>query len=194
MGDFDMDIRRPTLFAAMVILTSTLSAGPACAGWRGPRWVPLPPPPLPHPHVVVPVPVPPVPVVPLPPPIEFAAPPEVVVLPGTDIYVAPDVGEDVYFVDGWWWRPSGGHWYRSRAYDQGWAFYSGVPGFYANVHPGWRNDYHNHVWGGAPWNYERMPSAHVEKNWRGWKASGHWRGAPAPGPVHPHHMPHPPHP
>ncbi len=38
-------------------------------------------------------------------PIVFAAPPEVVVVPDTDIPVAPDIDEDIYFYDGWWWRP-----------------------------------------------------------------------------------------
>ena len=33
----------------------------------------------------------------LPPLIEFSAPPELIVLPGTYVYVAPDVDEDIYF-------------------------------------------------------------------------------------------------
>ena len=41
----------------------------------------------------------------LPPPIVFAAPPEVVVLPGTYVYVVPDSDVDIFFYNGWWWRP-----------------------------------------------------------------------------------------
>ena len=50
----------------------------------------------------------------LPPPLVFPAPPQVVVLPETYVYVVPDIDEDVFFVDGWWWRPWQGRWYRSH--------------------------------------------------------------------------------
>jgi len=41
----------------------------------------------------------------LPPPI-VAAPPDVVLLPGAPgVYVAPDIGVDLFFWNGWWWRP-----------------------------------------------------------------------------------------
>ena len=41
----------------------------------------------------------------LPPPIPFAAPPELIVLPETYVYVAPDIDADIFFWNGWWWRP-----------------------------------------------------------------------------------------
>src|SRR3954470_21285380 len=65
----------------------------------------------------------------LPPPVTFAAPPELVPLPGTYVYAVPDYGEDIYFADGWWWRPWHGHWYRSHYYDRDWQNYSSVPYF-----------------------------------------------------------------
>jgi hypothetical protein len=77
----------------------------------------------------------------LPPPMVFARPPELVVLPGSYVYVAPDVAEDIYFHNGWWWRPWGGHWYRSRQYNSGWTYYRNVPAFYRGIPSGWRNDY-----------------------------------------------------
>jgi len=49
----------------------------------------------------------------LPPPIVFSAPPEMIVLPETYVYVVPDVDVDIFFYDGWWWRPWEGRWYRS---------------------------------------------------------------------------------
>jgi len=110
----------------------------------------------------------------LPLPIVFAAPPQVVVLPGYDIYVAPDVAEEIYFVDGYWWRPWQGRWYRSASYDSGWGHYPEVPYFYRNVRQGWRDDYRNHRWEGHSWNYERMPHQRVEQNWSSWKSSRHW--------------------
>jgi hypothetical protein len=72
----------------------------------------------------------------LPPPIVFGAPPELIVLPETYVYVVPDVDADIFFSNGWWWRPWEGRWYRSRYYDTGWAYYQRVPSFYAGIPPG----------------------------------------------------------
>ena len=43
----------------------------------------------------------------LPPPIVFAAPPELIVIPETYVYVDPDIDVDLFFWDGWWWRLMG---------------------------------------------------------------------------------------
>lgn len=110
----------------------------------------------------------------LPPLIEFPAPPEVVVLPGTDIYVTPDADVDIFFFGGWWWRPWHDRWYRSRHYDRGWEHYPRRPRFYADVPPGWRHSYEKHDWDGHPWKYERVPHHKMEKNWRGWQRDRHW--------------------
>ncbi len=94
----------------------------------------------------------------LPPPI-VAPPPDVIVMPyAPGVYVAPEVTVDLFFWNGWWWRPWGGHWYRSRYYDRDWGYYSrGVPGFYRHVNPGWRGYYSSRMWNGHPWNYRRIP-------------------------------------
>ena len=99
----------------------------------------------------------------LPPPI-VAPPPDVVVLPGTpSVYVAPEIGVDLFFWNGWWWRPWEGHWYRSHYYNRGWVYYShGVPGFYRHVNPGWRGYYGSHTWNGRPWNYRRIPHEQIQ--------------------------------
>ena len=110
----------------------------------------------------------------LPPLIEFPAPPDVVVLPGTDIYVAPDVDVEIFFCAGWWWRPWKDRWYRSRHYDGGWETYPRPPKFYSDVPPGWRHNYEKHDWDGHPWEYERVPHHDAEKNWRGWQKNKHW--------------------
>ncbi len=110
----------------------------------------------------------------LPPPLVFSAPPEMVVLPGTYVYVVPDIAEDVFFFDGWWWRPWQGRWYRSRYYERGWSHYSHVPSFYRQVPHNWRHEYQERQWSGRPWNYERVPHDHVEKNWNNWKKEGYW--------------------
>ena len=58
----------------------------------------------------------------LPPPIVFAAPPDVVAMPDANgVYFVPDIAVDMFFWNGWWWRPWEGRWYRSLYYDRGWA-------------------------------------------------------------------------
>jgi len=111
----------------------------------------------------------------IPAPIVFVAPPQLVVLPGFDIYVAPGIAEEIYFVDGYWWRPWQGHWYRSASYDSGWDHYSSVPYFYGNIRQDWRSDYRNHRWEGRDWNYESVPYSRVQQNWSSWKSTNYWR-------------------
>ncbi len=112
--------------------------------------------------------------IPLPPPIGFAGPPEMVVLPETYIYVVPDSDVDIFFYGGWWWRPWNGRWYRSHYYNSGWGYYQGTPSFYISVPSGWRNDYRQRRWGGHQWNYQRIPHQHVQQNWQGWEKNKHW--------------------
>jgi hypothetical protein len=110
----------------------------------------------------------------LPPLIVFAAPPEVVVIPETNVYVVTDLDVDIFFYTGWWWRSWEGRWYRSRNYSSGWGYYRNVPSFYRGIPSGWRNDYREHRWKGHPWNYQRIPHQQVQQNWRNWEKSRHW--------------------
>ncbi len=111
----------------------------------------------------------------LPSPIGFAAPPEVIVLPETDnVYAVPGIDVDLFFWNGWWWRPWYGRWYRSRYYDRGWAYYNNVPRFYYDVDPGWRGYYTNRNWRGRPWNYERIPHQRFQRNWQNWHRNRYW--------------------
>ena len=110
----------------------------------------------------------------LPPPIPFVAPPELIVLPETYVYVVPDVAVDIFFYNGWWWRPWEGRWYRSRYYDRGWGYYNNVPSFYFDVDPGWRRYYRDRNWYGHRWNYERIPNQRLQQNWRGWQNDRRW--------------------
>jgi hypothetical protein len=111
----------------------------------------------------------------LPPPIAFGAPPVVIALPDSnDVYVAPDINVDLFFWNGWWWRLWEGRWYRSHYYDRGWGYYKNVPSFYFDVDPGWRGYYRDHNWYGHRWNYERIPNARLQQNWKSWHKDRHW--------------------
>jgi len=114
--------------------------------------------------------------IPLPPPIVFQAPPAVIVLPDTpDVYAVPDVGVDLFFYNGWWWRFWDGYWYRSHYYDRGWAYFNHVPRFYYDVDPDWRGFYKSHDWHGHPWNYQRITNGQLQRNWSSWHSSGYWQ-------------------
>jgi len=56
------------------------------------------------------------------PAVRFAAPPDVVVIPGTYIYIVPDIDADVLFFQGYWWRPYEGLWYRAQEYNGQWSY------------------------------------------------------------------------
>ncbi|MBN1363653.1 MAG: hypothetical protein JW976_02500 [Syntrophaceae bacterium] len=112
--------------------------------------------------------------IPLPPPIIFPAPPELVIIPETDVYVVPDVADDIFFYAGWWWRPWQGRWYRSRYYDRGWVYYRLTPGFHSHIPSSWRNDYRNHHWKGYYWEHKRIPHHKLRHNWNKWKRERHW--------------------
>lgn len=112
---------------------------------------------------------------PPPPPIPFDAPPDVIVMPDTnDVYVVPDIVIDLFFWNGWWWRPWGGHWYRSQHYDRGWGYYNNVPDFYFDIDPGWRVYYRDRHWFGHRWDYQRIPHQQLQQNWKNWQNDRRW--------------------
>jgi len=55
-----------------------------------------------------------------PPPIVVAEPPEVVLVPRSQVYFVPSLEFDVFFHNGFWWSPRGDRWYRARAYNGPW--------------------------------------------------------------------------
>jgi len=111
----------------------------------------------------------------LPPPIVFHAPPDVIVMPETNsVYVVPAIDVDLFFWNGYWWRPWEGRWFRSRYHDRGWGHYSSVPSFYFDVDPGWRGHYRNRDWYGHPWNSQQISHRQLQQNWKGWHNDRHW--------------------
>jgi len=111
---------------------------------------------------------------PLPPRIAFSAPPVVVVIPGTYVYGVPDVDVDIFFYQGWWWRPWEGRWYRSQNYNSGWSHYGSVPSFYNEIPSRWRNDYRKHRWGVYRWDYQRISHRQLQRNWSTWERDRYW--------------------
>ncbi|MFA7013242.1 MAG: hypothetical protein WC202_09840, partial [Desulfobacterales bacterium] len=110
-----------------------------------------------------------------PPPIAFAGSPYLVVMPETyDVYVVPDISVDLFFWSGWWWRPWGGHWYRSQYYNRAWVRYNSIPSFYFDVDPDWRGYYRGRNWHGHRWEYQRIPHHRVQQNWKSWQNNRHW--------------------
>jgi len=111
----------------------------------------------------------------LPPPVAFQTEPDVIVLPDTDnVYVVPDLDIDLFFWNGWWWRPWEGRWYRSRYYDRGWIHYRSIPSFYYDVDPGWRGYYRDRNWYGHNWYYERIAHQRLQRQWQRWYNNRHW--------------------
>jgi hypothetical protein len=72
----------------------------------------------------------------------------VVVSPG--VQVVPDVDEEVFLVDGYYWVRRDGGWYRSRSHRHGWVFVPArrVPARIAGFPPGkykrWKPAHHRH--------------------------------------------------
>jgi hypothetical protein len=102
-----------------------------------------------------------------PPLFEFHAPPPVVVIPGTYVYLVPDIGVDIFFYHGYWYRPHNGRWYRARSYDGRYAplAHRHVPGPLLRLPPHYRN---------VPRGYQRISYRQVNRNWRRWERQKHW--------------------
>lgn len=102
------------------------------------------------------------------PPVRYAAPPDVVVIPGTYVYMVPDIDADVFFYQGDWWRPHEGHWYRSRDYDGQWSYVE--PGRIPGGLRALPQDYRHRLSPG----YERISHRDVKRYWKQWEKEKYW--------------------
>ncbi len=100
----------------------------------------------------------------------------VVVQPG--IRVVPDIEEEIFFVDGFYWVRRDGGWYHSRNYRGGWAFAQPrfVPPGLARIPPGQYRKWHP----GPGWRPGPAPAAY-----RPGPGPGPYRPGPGPGPYRP---------
>jgi len=97
----------------------------------------------------------------------FPAPPAMVEIPETYIYVVPDVDVDIVFYHGYWYRPHSDRWYRATSYNGPWTLLSVglVPRTFKTLPPGYRSVKPEH---------ERIPYQNVRKNWKKWEKERHW--------------------
>lgn len=97
----------------------------------------------------------------------FAAPPAVVVIPGTYAYYAPEADVDIVFSHGFWYRPYEGHWFRARSYNGPWRLIAParVPRVLIDLPPDFRRIYRE---------YPRIAYRDFKRNWRRWEKNRYW--------------------
>ena len=102
-----------------------------------------------------------------PPAYSVPAPPPLVVIPGTYIYLIPGINVDIFFYSGYWYRPYGGRWYRSRHYNGPWGYIvpQRVPYGLTHLPPNYRY---------VPQDYRRIPYNEWQRNWRRWEREKYW--------------------
>lgn len=108
----------------------------------------------------------------VPPAIVVKTPPSVAVIPGTYVYFAPDINDEVFFYGGWWWRPYNGRWYRAVEFGDPWVVIEigRVPGVLLRVPRDYRN---------LPPGHHKIPYGQMKKNWRQWEKERKWEKAAA---------------
>jgi hypothetical protein len=102
---------------------------------------------------------------PLPPPPIKAFEPELAVLPGTYVYFCPGiVAADIFFYNGFWYRPYRGYWYRSLAYNGVWVSIAPPP-IFLSLPPDYRIKVHD---------FPHIRYYEFHRNWRGWQREKYW--------------------
>jgi hypothetical protein len=103
------------------------------------------------------------------PPVEFAAPPDVVVVPsGTSyVYMAPET-PGIYFYDGFWYRFYQDRWFRATIYSGPWTYVSTslIPVVVVDIPP----DYVRYL----PPGYHRIHYRNLNNHWREWRRDRYW--------------------
>lgn len=102
-----------------------------------------------------------------PPFFPIPVPPAVVLIPGAGVYFVPDIDMDIFFYEGYWYRPHRDEWFRSRDYNGPWAYVvpKRLPPPLLRVPPGFRNPSYKH---------ERIPYRDFERHWKGRDRERHW--------------------
>ncbi len=99
-----------------------------------------------------------------PPALVINGPPEVAIIPGTYVYFCSDVEADLFFYDGYWYRPYEGRWFRSASYSGPWVFIESPPQVLISLPHDFR----------ARSGYRRIPYRELSANWRTWQRDKYW--------------------
>ena len=91
--------------------------------------------------------------------------PALVVIPGTYVYYAPDIGAELFFYHSHWYRLHNSGWYVSINFGGPWIVAREVPHAIRNLPPGYRN---------IPPGYPRFPYGHIKKTWETWERNRYW--------------------
>jgi len=102
-----------------------------------------------------------------PPAYVIQTPPQVVLIPGTYVYFVPNIGMDILFYHGYWYRPHAGRWYRASAYNGPWVYI--VPRMVPAAIIGLPPDYRR-----IPPGYVPIPYVELRVNWRRWERDRYW--------------------
>ena len=102
-----------------------------------------------------------------PPPIVFDVEPELVVIPNTYVYYVTKDDNDLFFCNGFWWRPWHDGWYRAEIYSGPWVVVEPkiVPLAVINLPAGWRV---------FPPDVVRVRWGDVRLYWRDWDHDRYW--------------------
>ncbi len=104
-----------------------------------------------------------------PPPLQFAGPPDVCVVPSAPgyVYMVPNY-DGLYFYGGTWYRFYNGYWFRSPIYNGYWEYIppSMVPQVVIVIPP----EYIHYV----PYGYYRIHYNDLHRHWRTWDEQRHW--------------------
>ncbi|MBI4726536.1 hypothetical protein HY768_04825 [candidate division TA06 bacterium] len=93
--------------------------------------------------------------------------PVMAVIPGTYIYFIAESSEDIFFYQGFWWRPYQGRWHRATGFNGPWRFVKlgRVPPGMLKLPAGWRK---------LPPGHPMLKHSQVKSNWKQWEKEKHW--------------------
>lgn len=86
-------------------------------------------------------------------------PPDLVPIPDTHVYAAPDVDVDLFFFEDAWYRPHEGMWFRATVQNGAWVRIKTVPSALKKIPPGHR---------GIIRGQEKFKFKAVKQNWKKW--------------------------
>ncbi len=99
--------------------------------------------------------------------IRVSSDPVMTVIPGTYIYFITESSEDIFFYQGYWWRPYKGRWHRANGFNGPWTFVKPgrVPPGMLRLPSGWRK---------LPPGHPMVKHSLVKNNWKQWEKEKHW--------------------